>query len=150
MEENKIKRSNSKTMKEKWKDKDSKYNSLEYRLNMSKSKKGKRFTKEHKEKLSILAKERIKRGIAIPPLQHMRAKDNPNWRGDKIGYSGIHLWIRRNKPKPEFCEICNKNIPREVANVNGIYDRDILNYKWLCKKCHRNFDLNKNKLGITC
>ncbi len=112
----------------------------EIRKKISKSLRGRKLSEETRRKMSISARKRVERGIK-PPLHSMPSEKNPNWKGDKVGYAGLHLWIRRNKPKPTYCEICNKNPPRDVANINGIYNRDIMNYKWLCKKCHRNFDL---------
>ncbi len=56
------------------------------------------------------------------------------------GYKAIHLWIRKHKPRPKFCEECGKNKPQEVANISGEYKRDINDYKWWCSKCHRHLD----------
>jgi len=62
------------------------------------------------------------------------------WKGDKAGYKAIHIWIRKNKPKPQFCEKCKKNKPKQIANISGEYKRDINDYKWLCCKCHIKMD----------
>jgi len=75
-------------------------------------------------------------------------KDNPmygekgwNWKGDKAGYAAIHYWVRAHKPKPECCEDCKKaNKELELANISGEYKRDINDYKYLCPKCHFEFD----------
>ncbi len=61
---------------------------------------------------------------------------NPNWKGDNICNSSLHIWIRNNKPKPEYCENCHQTPPHDVANISGKYLRDIADYKWLCRKCH--------------
>ena len=70
---------------------------------------------------------------------------NPNWKGDKVQNSALHIWIRKNKPKPEFCEICKINLPRDVANISGEYRRDISDFMWLCKKCHQVVDKTGEK-----
>lgn len=62
--------------------------------------------------------------------------DNPMWKGDNVGYNSLHSWIRRHKPKPEFCEHCGIKPPVEASNNSGEYKRDINDYEWLCKKCH--------------
>jgi hypothetical protein len=75
-------------------------------------------------------------------------KDNPmfgekgwNWKGDKAGYAAIHYWVKKNKPKPECCEECKKQIEElELANISGEYKRDINDFKYLCAKCHFEFD----------
>lgn len=69
----------------------------------------------------------------------------PNFLGDKIGYKSLHSWIKRNKPKTEFCEICHKKGPKEVSNVSGKYKRNINDYRWVCISCHRIFDWKGRK-----
>ena len=61
---------------------------------------------------------------------------NSYWRGDKVKYIALHNWIRRNKPKPKFCEECGKVPPYDVANISNNYKRDINDYEWLCRRCH--------------
>jgi len=66
----------------------------------------------------------------------VKNENNVNWKGNAVGYYGLHNWIRRNKPRPEFCEICGEKEPKQVANISGEYKRDINDYQWLCVKCH--------------
>lgn len=73
---------------------------------------------------------------------------NPIWVGDKIGYEGLHGWIKRNKPKMELCECCNKNKSYDLANVSGEYKRDINDFEWLCRKCHMKKDGRIEQLSI--
>ena len=72
---------------------------------------------------------------------------NPNWKGNKVGYSALHLWLKRNNivPKPKFCEKCGENKPFDLAN-KGIYDRNPKNWWWLCRKCHMESDGRTTKL----
>lgn len=72
-------------------------------------------------------------------------KNNPMWKGNKVGYSALHAWVRRNKLKLKFCEKCNKNKKLDVSNISGKYKRDVNDYEWLCKKCHRRKDIKNNK-----
>lgn len=30
----------------------------------------------------------------------------PSWKGDKVGYDGIHDWVERKLGKPKYCEMC--------------------------------------------
>ena len=73
-----------------------------------------------------------------------------NWKGNKVGYSRLHTWIRTHKPKPECCEDCGIKEPYDVANISGEYKRDINDFKWLCRKCHQKSDgrLDKLKKGL--
>ena len=63
------------------------------------------------------------------------ADKNPNWAGDKIKYNGLHDWVKRRKPKPKLCENCKKTKPHDLANKE-IYNRELKNWEWLCRRCH--------------
>ena len=65
---------------------------------------------------------------------------NGMWKGDDVGYNVLHAYIKRNKPKPEFCEHCKKRKPFDLANISGGYKRDINDFEWLCRKCHMEED----------
>jgi len=110
-----------------------KHHSEKTRKKMSKSHLGKLFTKEHKRKIRE---------------NHRRGKEHPAWKGDDVKYGSLHDWIRNHKPKPEFCEICNKYSPYDMANISGLYKRDINDFEWLCRKCHSKFDFPDGKIGI--
>lgn len=66
--------------------------------------------------------------------------NNPNWKGDNVGYIPLHIYVKKRLPKPKFCEYCNKITPYDLANVTGIYNRNLENWKWLCRRCHMNTD----------
>ena len=79
-------------------------------------------------------------------------KKNPMWVGDKVGYDALHAWVRRHKPKLEFCECCGVNPPYDLANISQEYHRDINDFEWLCRNCHmgkdsRIFNLKNQKRG---
>ena len=68
-------------------------------------------------------------------------ENNPNWKGDKVGYKCLHDWVRKHKPKPEKCEKCGKKQDYlEASNISGEYKRDINDYEYLCVKCHKEKD----------
>ena len=68
---------------------------------------------------------------------------NPMWKGDNVGYKGLHLWVRTHLPRPELCENCGLVPPYEVACITKIYNRMFENWRWLCIRCHR---IRDNKL----
>jgi ribosomal protein L31 len=70
---------------------------------------------------------------------------HPFWKGDKVGYNALHGWIRRNKPKPIFCEECKKNKSKDLSNISGNYKRDINDYRYLCHSCHMKLDFKSIK-----
>jgi hypothetical protein len=67
------------------------------------------------------------------------AEKNSNWQGDNVGYGSLHRWVIRRLPKPEICPSCNKRKAHDLAN-RGIYDRNLKNWEWLCRKCHMQSD----------
>jgi hypothetical protein len=67
-----------------------------------------------------------------------------NWKGDKVGYNSLHIWVRKNKPRVKNCERCGKEKNLELSN-NGIYGRDFKNWEWLCRSCHLKKDYNSGQ-----
>ena len=65
---------------------------------------------------------------------------NPQWQGNKVKYDALHAWVRRNKPKPNLCECCQKKSPYDLANISQKYKRDIDDFEWLCRTCHMTKD----------
>jgi hypothetical protein len=77
-----------------------------------------------------------------------REELSPLWKGDQVGYFGLHEWVRRQKGKPIECEFClrtEEETRMEWANISGKYKREIDDYMALCAKCHRNYDKNYEK-----
>lgn len=72
--------------------------------------------------------------------------EHPNWRGDAVGYSGLHGWVRRHKAKTGVCTECGAAVGTsrfrgtEWANVSGRYLRDLDDFVELCISCHRRRD----------
>lgn len=66
---------------------------------------------------------------------------NPAWKGDKVGYSGIHIWLRNNFGYLEKCERCGSTKFVEWALRNGKkYERKRENFISLCRSCHMKMD----------
>jgi hypothetical protein len=76
-------------------------------------------------------------------------ENNRAWKGDNAGYKAKHWWVRHHLEKPEFCEKCNTNPPREVANLDGKYSRDLKTWAWLCRSCHLRMDNVAEKAWAT-
>ena len=64
------------------------------------------------------------------------AEKNPMWKGDRVGYSSLHGWIKRRLPKPKICRRCNTRPSYDLCNISGKYKRDLLDWEWLCRRCH--------------
>lgn len=72
--------------------------------------------------------------------------NHPNWRGEKVGYRGIHLWLVRNYGQPSECERCPTmgfGHSMHWANISGQYLRDRADWMRLCPKCHGEYDKSK-------
>jgi hypothetical protein len=107
---------------------------------------GKHLSKEVKGKIG-------KSHIGIRPTEQTKQKmrnnqirgaNHYNW-SIHPSYNAIHKWVRKNKPKPKFCEECGLNPPYDVANISGEYIRDVNDFKWLCRSCYFKRDYNPNK-----
>jgi hypothetical protein len=89
--------------------------------------------------------EDAKRKISLSRM----GQNNSAWKADKVGYGGLHKWIKEHLSRPELCEKCNIIPSRDLANITGIYNRDFLNWKYLCRSCHemldRSIDMSNRK-----
>lgn len=63
------------------------------------------------------------------------------WKGDAVGYSGLHKWVYRQLGEPKKCEHCGTRKGRlEWANKSHKYKRILSDWMALCKKCHKEYD----------
>lgn len=76
---------------------------------------------------------------------------SPTWKGDEVGYRGLHIWVQNELGTPEQCEHCpatGTGHSMHWANISGNYLREKDDWKRLCPKCHRSFDKGKNYKSI--
>lgn len=79
--------------------------------------------------------------IAGNRINHHKGKDHPKWLGDKVGYCGLHQWVRREKGNPTTCEFCGCSDKKCVwANKSRAYKRDLEDWMALCVSCHYYYD----------
>jgi hypothetical protein len=73
---------------------------------------------------------------------HRFGEESSQWKGEDVKYRQLHRWVRKFKPKPldSMCEICHKVSWFDTASINGIYNRDFKNWKFLCRSCHLKID----------
>ena len=84
------------------------------------------------------------KGMEMP-----KEEKSNNWRGDNVGYGGVHQWLYRNYGKASECIDCRSKEDIEWANISGKYLRDIIDWKQLCLPCHRKFDNWSQKMWKT-
>ena len=67
-----------------------------------------------------------------------------NWKGDKIGYFGLHDWVRKELGAPNTCEHCRKKglTGHKIhwANKSHTYKRILTDWLRLCVSCHKKYD----------
>lgn len=67
-------------------------------------------------------------------------ENNGSWKGDDVGYHGLHKWVHRHKTKPVECEFCGRKDNIQWANKSGEYKRDLDDWIALCLSCHSKYD----------
>jgi hypothetical protein len=111
--------------------------SLETRLKMGKSQKLRKIPENVREKM-------------IANLPH--GINNFRWKGEDVGYRGLHYWVESQLGKPDICEHCGKNglKGRQIhwANISGQYKREITDWIRLCSYCHMVYDTGKRNKRI--
>jgi len=73
-------------------------------------------------------------------------ENNGMWKGDNVGYNGLHTWVRKRKKKPLLCEKCKTRKAVDLSNISGKYLRDINDFEYLCRKCHMDLDGRNERL----
>jgi len=69
--------------------------------------------------------------------ERVRGDKNGMWKGDNVGYAGLHKWVYLKLGKPIKCEKCSNKKNLQWANKSWTYKRNILDWLSLCYKCHR-------------
>ena len=91
---------------------------------------GKHHTQEAKEKISLNHPDNS-------------FEKNPMWKGDDVGYGGVHNWIIKKLGQPKKCDICgmcDKKKVYEWSNKSRTYKRRLSDWQRLCVSCHRKYD----------
>lgn len=147
----KMKKNQSKIMKLRWQNPN-------WRNKFSLINTGHKVSKITRRKISTAHKELWKNPKFQEKISKIRkgkniGEENSKWKGNKAKKRAIHFWVRTHKPKPQYnlCEFCLDKKYYDVANIkNHKYTRNFDDYKWLCRKCHSNFDFpdgRNNKLN---
>lgn len=80
----------------------------------------------------------------LPNVEHKGLKDEKNhqWKGNKVGYHGLHKWVARKLGKPMKCDHCLSEDKKkyEWASIDHSYIRDLEAWVRLCTSCHRKYD----------
>lgn len=73
-----------------------------------------------------------------------------NYKGEMVGYRGLHRWITLKKGKANHCENCDSNKKRMYhwANISGLYKRELEDWIQLCVPCHKRLDKTKERAAL--
>lgn len=79
--------------------------------------------------------------------ENRKGDKNWQWKGDEVGYSGIHLWVRKHVSKPDNCTNCGDVRTLHLANLSYEYQRDVEDWAYLCVPCHSRMDRDSGHWG---
>ncbi len=113
---------------------------------------GRKHSQESKEKMSAsrLGRPAWNKGLKgfrsgeKRPNVLPKGPDNGSWKGDSVGYRGLHIWVQLVLGKPDTCVLCKKKGTGHAmhwANISGEYKRLVSDWVRLCPKCHKEFDM---------
>lgn len=76
------------------------------------------------------------------------AEKNPNWKGNNVGYDGLHSWVYRQLGKASKCskDENHKSTRYHWANISRKYKRQLDDWISLCPSCHLKADRRKTSL----
>jgi len=77
----------------------------------------------------------------------MKGEKHYLWKGEKVGYLGLHLWVQRELGKATKCADCGKEgTGKQIhwSNVDHKYRRNVEDFTQRCAKCHRDYDKKNN------
>ena len=96
--------------------------------------------KKHRYKKGHIPFSKLHPEIVLRGIKHR------NWKGENVGYRGLHYWLRRIKGIPIKCSQCGviRTTPKSIhwANIDHKYYRNPNDYISLCKSCHKIYDLS--------
>ncbi len=78
----------------------------------------------------------------------LRGDKSPHWKGNDVGYYGIHNWLYTNFGKADKCEQCGRTKRVQWAKLKDKpYERKRENFFKLCSICHIIYDNTIVKAG---
>ena len=101
-----------------------------------------------------------KKGYKRPPFsaewkakisEARRRQPEPRYKGENVGYWGLHRWLDRTLGRPKKCTHCKTTEASKYhwANISGEYKRDVNDFIRLCPLCHKAFDKGKETSEVS-
>lgn len=103
---------------------------------------------EHRNKISLILKGTILSDNTKKKMvgSALRGERHHAWKGNKVGYRPLHLWVERQLGKANYCSNNKSHISTRYhwANISGEYKRDVSDWRQLCPKCNMNDNIHIN------
>jgi hypothetical protein len=110
-------------------------------------KKGYIVTEERRKKQS---KKMLKNWKENEYIEKMSEDNSNSWKGEDVGYNGLHKWVIKHLGTPDTCEHCNKTglKGRQIhwANKDHTYKRNLEDWIRLCVSCHKLYDFKEDNI----
>lgn len=77
------------------------------------------------------------------PWMKKSGSDSSTWKGDRVTYRPLHIWVQKELGTPNKCVHCGKigyGHSMHWANVDHKYRRNTKDWLRLCPRCHKSFD----------
>ena len=102
-------------------------------------------SKEHRRKIAL---SRMGKKNPMYGKRCNVGSTNGQWKGDEVGYRGIHDYIKYYIPKPKICSTpnCGNTNYIELHNKSGLYLRNFYDWEWICRSCHTKKDKRINNI----
>jgi len=82
--------------------------------------------------------------------RHDKGDKARRWKGDAASVNAFHKWLNVNYGKPTFCtsDTCEgrSDIFEWCLRRGHTYSHDPRDFLWLCRSCHRSYDLTIEKV----
>lgn len=110
------------------------------------ARKGESLSLETKMKMSLSTKGRIISKEWRTKLSHSKIGNKNRFLGDEAKdssiYHRVHRWVEKNLGKPKVCDFCLSDNKKRYdwANVSQEYKYELSDWLRLCRSCHKAFD----------
>ncbi len=108
-------------------------------------------TQEYRTRMSILMRSKMTREVRAKISTSMSGEKAHNWKGNKVGYQALHVWVRKTLGEPRVCGVCSTQTAKkyEWANISREYLRKVDDWQRMCTSCHHKFDESRKKAWET-
>ena len=114
----------------------------ETREKMRQAKLGRKLSQETRRRMSLAKKGKTPKNLDALHASNV-GENHPGWKGNEVGYSGLHKWLYKTLTKSGFCFHCGKERLTDWANISKKYLRIPEDWVELCRGCHIIYDGRK-------